>query len=494
MNRKIVLAILCLPLLAAASSARSEDGMKLDICPNNYTNFPMDGPALTCGCSAEQAKEGATIWGTNPYQYYSSLCRAALHAGAITAGGGTIIVTPKAKVPFFPAVRRNGIDAASTGGADGFTVAATDGSKVVGPFEIKDNALTLDVCPSNYTGFPDDAPVLTCGCSAEQVKDGGTIWGTNPYQNYSSLCRAAVHAGAIKPNGGMIVVKPVREAPFYPSVTKNGIDSASTGSSIGFSVEAVGGATAAAAAQQQQPQANGMVLDICPNNYTSFPMDTPALTCGCSAEQVKDGGTIWGTNPYYSYSSLCRAAAHAGAITMSGGQITVTPAADVPVYPAVTKNGIESASTGRADGFRVMGEKHAAAKPAVEASGAPVQAPIAETLKATGRVQLYVNFATDQAVPLPSSTPVLMELLDTLNNDPALKLELIGHTDNEGGASYNLDLSQRRAAGIYFYLVKSGVAAERLKSSGHGLMEPIADNATAEGRALNRRVEARQMQ
>ncbi|MGE3875079.1 MAG: LCCL domain-containing protein, partial [Parvibaculaceae bacterium] len=325
-------------------------------------------------------------------------------------------------------------------------------------------------------------------------KAGDTIWGTNPYYSNSSLCRAAVHSGAITPQGGMIVVKPVREAPFYPSVTKNGIDSASTGASSGFTVEAAGGSTKNATAMQEPQAGTAMTLDICPNNYTSFPMDGPALTCGCSAEQVKEGGTIWGTNPYYTYSSLCRAAAHAGAITSAGGQITVTPAADVPVYPGVTKNGIQSASTGRADGFRVMGEKQAAAQPAVDASGSPKQAPIAETLKATGRVQLYVNFATDQAVPLPSSTPVLMELLATLNNDPALRLELIGHTDNEGGANYNLDLSQRRAAGIYFYLVKAGIDPKRLKSSGHGLMEPIADNATAEGRALNRRVEALQMQ
>ncbi|MGE3875342.1 MAG: LCCL domain-containing protein, partial [Parvibaculaceae bacterium] len=234
MNRSTVLALLCLPILGGTLPAHGEEGMKLDVCPNDYTSFPMDGPPLTCRCSAEQVKDGGTIWGTNPYYSYSSLCRAAAHAGAITPAGGTIIVTPKAKVPFFPTVRRNGIAAAATGGSDGFTVAATDGSKVVGPFEVKDNALMLDICPINYTSFPEDAPVLTCGCSAEEIKAGDTIWGTNPYYSYSSLCRAAVHSCAITPQGGMIVVMPVRVAPFYPSVSKNGIDSASTGASSGF--------------------------------------------------------------------------------------------------------------------------------------------------------------------------------------------------------------------------------------------------------------------
>lgn len=134
------------------------------------------------------------------------------------------------------------------------------------------------------------------------------------------------------------------------------------------------------------------------------------------------------------------------------------------------------------------------AEPSVDASGKPIQAPIASTLKETGRVQLYVNFATDSAEPLSTSAPVLAELLATLRDTPDLKLELIGHTDNEGSANYNLDLSQRRAAGIYFFLVKFGIDAGRLRSSGHGLMEPIADNTTAEGRALNRRVEAKQIQ
>ena len=77
-----------------------------------------------------------------------------------------------------------------------------------------------------------------------------------------------------------------------------------------------------------------------------------------------------------------------------------------PFFPAVTKNGIEGGSWGESMGFKVSPVPGAApavaaapppAKPAVDASGQPVQAPIAETLpKATGRVQLYINFATDQ--------------------------------------------------------------------------------------------------
>jgi outer membrane protein OmpA-like peptidoglycan-associated protein len=108
-------------------------------------------------------------------------------------------------------------------------------------------------------------------------------------------------------------------------------------------------------------------------------------------------------------------------------------------------------------------------------------------------VQLYINFATDQDKPLPSSEPVLQELLATLKGDGALRVILIGHTDNQGSAPYNLDLSQRRAAAVYLWLIQHGMDSGRLRSDGRGLMEPIADNATEWGRALNRRVEVKAM-
>ncbi len=72
-----------------------------------------------------------------------------------------------------------------------------------------------------------------------------------------------------------------------------------------------------------------------------------------------------------------------------------------------------------------------------------------------------------------------------------MKIELVGHTDNQGGSTYNLDLSQRRAASGYAWLGLHGVDRDRLRSSGRGFLEPIADNDTDRGRALNRRVEVK---
>ena len=106
-------------------------------------------------------------------------------------------------------------------------------------------------------------------------------------------------------------------------------------------------------------------------------------------------------------------------------------------------------------------------------------------------MQVYVNFATASDRIEGSSAAVLNELLATLRNEPGMKPELVSHTDTQGNANYNLDLSRRRAASVYAWLGQRGVDRERLRSSGRGFLEPIADNDTERGRALNRRVEVK---
>jgi outer membrane protein OmpA-like peptidoglycan-associated protein len=69
------------------------------------------------------------------------------------------------------------------------------------------------------------------------------------------------------------------------------------------------------------------------------------------------------------------------------------------------------------------------------------------------------------------------------------RIRVEGHTDNVGGKSYNQDLSQRRARAVVRALVQRGIAAGRLEAQGYGFDRPVASNATAAGRAKNRRVE-----
>lgn len=101
-----------------------------------------------------------------------------------------------------------------------------------------------------------------------------------------------------------------------------------------------------------------------------------------------------------------------------------------------------------------------------------------------------VLFASGKSDLLPSAQAKLSEVADALTKeDPESKIVVEGHTDSQGGASYNQDLSQRRAQAVRDYLVTRGMASDRVTSEGFGLTRPIADNASPEGRANNRRVE-----
>ncbi len=83
----------------------------------------------------------------------------------------------------------------------------------------------------------------------------------------------------------------------------------------------------------------------------------------------------------------------------------------------------------------------------------------------------------------------LNEVVKVLKANPGLKVEIQGHTDNIGSATYNMKLSLRRARAVAGYLVKHGISSSRLKVKGYGFTRPVASNDTPEGRALNRRVQ-----
>jgi len=87
------------------------------------------------------------------------------------------------------------------------------------------------------------------------------------------------------------------------------------------------------------------------------------------------------------------------------------------------------------------------------------------------------------------STPELQEVIDLLQKYPAMTVEISGYTDNKGTEAYNSNLSKARAKSVVTYLVTHGITAKRLTSKGYGSANPVATNATDEGRQLNRRTE-----
>lgn len=100
-----------------------------------------------------------------------------------------------------------------------------------------------------------------------------------------------------------------------------------------------------------------------------------------------------------------------------------------------------------------------------------------------------IQFETGKAVIKTSSNTILNQVADIFLEDESFTIEVQGHTDNVGKSEANKVLSQKRAEAVLAYMVKRGVAADRLTAVGYGDERPIADNNTSAGRAQNRRVE-----
>jgi outer membrane protein OmpA-like peptidoglycan-associated protein len=102
-----------------------------------------------------------------------------------------------------------------------------------------------------------------------------------------------------------------------------------------------------------------------------------------------------------------------------------------------------------------------------------------------------LHFASGQSAILRDSYPELKELLNYLKLKPTKRIEIAGHTDNDGDEISNLSLSQNRADAVKKYLIENGIKASRLIAKGYGETKPVADNRAVNGKAKNRRTEVR---
>ncbi len=118
-------------------------------------------------------------------------------------------------------------------------------------------------------------------------------------------------------------------------------------------------------------------------------------------------------------------------------------------------------------------------------------AAFSNDIRTTGHAAVYgIYFDSGKSEIKPASDPALGEIAKLLKGDPGLKLNVVGHTDNDGSLDINMKLSEARAAAVVQALAgKYGIAPGRLKAFGVGPLAPVAANDTADGKAKNRRVE-----
>ena len=98
-----------------------------------------------------------------------------------------------------------------------------------------------------------------------------------------------------------------------------------------------------------------------------------------------------------------------------------------------------------------------------------------------------IHFATNSYTLTKETRSIIDLFIEFLNENPTIKVEIQGHTDNIGNDDANQELSEQRAKSVYQYVVSKGIDSDRLRYKGYGESQPIAPNTTPEGRAKNRR-------
>jgi outer membrane protein OmpA-like peptidoglycan-associated protein len=164
-------------------------------------------------------------------------------------------------------------------------------------------------------------------------------------------------------------------------------------------------------------------------------------------------------------------------------------------YTSVTKNlAIETALNGKQYDLTAKLERVAAPPPPV--AKAPVPAEKAVETKPFGTIEKgkaisLNNIYFDQSSPVlrPESSLQLDERLEVMKQNPAIRVEIRGHTDNVGDFELNVKLSRDRCQSVVDYLIQKGINANRLQTVGRGPVDAVAPNTTEENRKKNRRVE-----
>ena len=170
---------------------------------------------------------------------------------------------------------------------------------------------------------------VSCHCSATATSKG-SVFGTGFYTDDSNICRAALHAGEVTPEGGNVSFTMRKSQPHYDSTNRNGITSFKWGTYPGNSFTF---------------RALSDLKERCPSNAVQYRGHDQVISCECTAEAT-GRGSIYGNGLYTDDSKICRAAVHAGEISLAGGHVALTMQEGQPTYEGITKNGVTSRSWG----------------------------------------------------------------------------------------------------------------------------------------------------
>ncbi|CAB1418986.1 unnamed protein product [Pleuronectes platessa] len=180
-------------------------------------------------CPANCMNKKGKVWGTLFYDVQSSICRAAIHFGVIDNNGGLVDVTRMDKLPFFVRATKNGIESLSKyKPSNAFVVAKVE------EMTVDCYTTVAEICP--FKKPYSHCPRVFCPTNCKsQPSYWSPVIGNNIYTDSSSICKAAIHAGATGADGGLVDVLPLDKRKSYVGILKNGIQSESKSNTEGGS-------------------------------------------------------------------------------------------------------------------------------------------------------------------------------------------------------------------------------------------------------------------
>ena len=286
-----------------------------------------DGATFEVRCPQDGQARG--VWGSGVYTDDSSICTAAVHSGLITFGfGGLVAIQIARGLDEYTGSVQNGIETRDFGEWDG-------------SFEfVNEVDVAITATAAEWIGWAENAVELrrwigtrsTYRCPANGKI--GSVWGSTPYTDDSSICTAAVHAGLINAqDGGVVTIEATGEQQRYRGTTRNGVDSRSFRSwpgSFVFATEEDGALLAEPAFDWIDWRANASDM----RGWDGF-----QATFACPADG--QARTVWGSGIYTDDSSICNAAVHQGLITFAeGGVVTIEILPGQSEYLSETRNGL----------------------------------------------------------------------------------------------------------------------------------------------------------
>ena len=309
----------------------------------------------------------STVWGSDTYTSDSSICGAAAHSGRIqAASGGVVQIQIAPGLPSYSGTIRGGVATLNYGSYPAsFTIV---GGPAPGLIAVPVPAVAVNAQGVNIGGVQIQVGGANGGSNpwsenarARRGQNGtsfvhqcppggsfGSVWGSGPYTDDSSICTAAVHAGRIQQAAGgavTVFVHPGRAR--YPGSAANGVTSSSFASYPGsFAFDAVLAPEAAAPGGAEALSWTQNASQFRGQNATTHLVWCPPNGSASS---------VWGSNPFTDDSSICTAGVHAGKIQLaSGGSFRIRIGPGLPRYRGSARNGVTSSNFGSFPGSYIV--------------------------------------------------------------------------------------------------------------------------------------------